>query len=162
MANTVPVARVSALQGQAYAKDKAGNLRPLQVGDPIYEGDVVLAAEGSRVELASDDGRSLVLRANEVLTVDAEVAGADKPDATDAALQVGGADVNRVIQAINQGGSLDALLEETAAGDSGSGADGGPSFVRLLRISESVDPLNFEFDSARAAVVASAVSCRAP
>ena len=60
MANTVPVARVSALQGQAYAKDKAGNLRPLQVGDPIYEGDVVLAAEGSRVELASDDGRSLV------------------------------------------------------------------------------------------------------
>ena len=107
MANTVPVARVSALQGQAYAKDKAGNLRPLQVGDPIYEGDVVLAAEGSRVELASDDGRSLVLRANEVLTVDAEVAGADKPDATDAALQVGGADVNRVIQAINQGGSLD-------------------------------------------------------
>ena len=27
MANTVTVARVSALQGQAYAKDKAGNLR---------------------------------------------------------------------------------------------------------------------------------------
>lgn len=149
MADNTAIARVSAIQGQALAKDKNGALRALRVGDAIFEGDVILAAENSRVDLATLDGRSLILRANETLTVDAEVAASVKPDATDAALLAGGGDVDKVIKAINQGGSLDALLEETAAGASGGSADGGPTFVRLLRIVEGVDPLNFEFDTAR-------------
>ena len=149
MANSTPVARVSAIQGQAFAKGKDGELRALRVGDPVFEGDVVVTADGSRVDLAGADGRTLVVRANETLSVDAEVAGSVKPDAADSSIQVATADVNKVIKAINQGGSLDELLEETAAGDSAGGADGGPSFVRLLRIAEGVAPLNFEFDTAR-------------
>lgn len=43
MANIVPVARVSAVQGQAFAKNEKGELRPLHVGgDGIYEGDVLV------------------------------------------------------------------------------------------------------------------------
>ena len=149
MADNTPIARVSAIQGQAFVKDKNGALRALKVGDPVFEGQVIVTADGSRVDLATTDGRSLVMRANETLTVDAEVAGTVKPDATDAALLAGGADVDKVIKAINQGGSLDELLEETAAGGGAGGADGGPTFVRLLRIVEGVDPLSFEFDTAR-------------
>ena len=73
MANTTPVARVSAVEGQAFAKDKNGELRVLHVGDVIFEGDVLVTAAGSRIELAADDGRTLVLSSDETLTVDAEV-----------------------------------------------------------------------------------------
>lgn len=58
MADNTAVARVSAIQGQALAKDKNGALRALRVGDAIFEGDVILAAENSRVDLATLDGRS--------------------------------------------------------------------------------------------------------
>jgi hypothetical protein len=126
MASNTPVARVSALQGKAFARGEDGAMRELMVGDPIFEGDVVVALPGAQVDLAADDGRSLILRDNETLTVDAEVFGDVKPDA-----------------------SVDELLEETAAGIAAGGTDGGPTFVRLLRIAEGVDPLNYEFDMAR-------------
>lgn len=141
MADLIPVARVSAIQGKAYIKQPDGSLRPLQVGDVIFEGDIIVAASASRVELGTPDGRVLVLRANETLTMDGEVSVALPPDRTESALTSGAADVSRVIKAIASGESLDELLDETAAGTGTPGADGGPSFVRLLRIAESVDPL---------------------
>ena len=42
MAAPVPVARVSAVQGQAYAKSEDGALRPLRAGDFVYEGESVV------------------------------------------------------------------------------------------------------------------------
>ncbi|HNB69284.1 retention module-containing protein, partial [Accumulibacter sp.] len=152
MAEKIPVARVSAIQGKAFVREADGTLRPLQVGDMIYEGDIVVTAQGSRVDLASPDNRPLVLRENETLTVDENVFGTVRPDATDAALVAGASDVNRVIKAIREGGSLDELLEDPAAGPAAGGAggaDGGPTFVRLLRIVENVDPLTFDFGTAR-------------
>ena len=147
MANIIPVARVSAIEGQAFAKGKNGELRVLHVGDVIFEGDVLVTAADGRVELAADDERTLVVSANETLTVDAEVLASVPPDATDSALQLANGDVNKVVKAINEGGSLDALLDETAAGDVGGSSDGGSTFVRLLRITEGVDSLGYEFDS---------------
>ncbi|HMY06925.1 MAG TPA: retention module-containing protein, partial [Accumulibacter sp.] len=154
MADNTPIARVSAIQGRAFVKEPDGSLRPLRVGDTIYEGEVVVTVgPRSHVDLATPDGVTHVLRGNETLTADAESVAAIKADATDAALTGGTADINRVIQTINQGGNLDELLEETAAGAGntagGSGADGGPSFVRLMRVAESVDPLAFEFGTTR-------------
>jgi len=146
MADNTPIARVSAIQGQAFAKGRDGVLRPLHLNDTILEGEVIVTAEGGRVELAMADDRSIVMRANETLTVDAEVAATVKPDASDAALVAAGSDANKVIKAINTGGSLDELLDDTAAGASAGGADGGSSFVRLLRITESVDGQSFAFD----------------
>ena len=37
MADSTPVARVSAIQGQAFAKGKDGELRALRVGDPVLQ-----------------------------------------------------------------------------------------------------------------------------
>ena len=139
MAANTPVARVSAIQGKVFAKSEDGSMRELKIGDPVFEGEILVALPGSQVDLATEDGRLLTLRENEVLTVDAEVAGDSKADATDSALLAASDDTNRIIQAINEGGNLDALLEETAAGEAAGGSDGGPTFVRLLRIAESVD-----------------------
>ncbi|HQO28883.1 MAG TPA: retention module-containing protein, partial [Accumulibacter sp.] len=155
MADKTPIARVSAIQGQAFVKEANGSLRPLHIGDTIYEGDVIVTVgQRSHVDLATPDGLTHVLRGNETLTADAESVAAIKADATDSALTAGATDVNRVIQTINQGGDLDALLEETAAGApaagaAGAGADGGPSFVRLLRVAEGTDPLAFEYGTTR-------------
>jgi VCBS repeat-containing protein len=149
MADNTPIARVSSIQGQAFAKDKNGALRVLRVGDQIFEGEVVVSGDNSRINLISPDGRTLVVNANDTLMIDAEVSGQFKPDAGDAALLAASKDANKIIQAINDGGSLDELLEETAAGESGSGAGGGPSFVRLLRVAEAVDPLAFDFNTGR-------------
>ena len=153
MANATPVARISAIEGKAFARNENGEMRPLRVGDLVYQGDVLVADHDSRVDLATPDGQSLVVHASETVTVDPEVLGAVMADATDSALHVDGKDASKVIQAINQGGSLDALLEETAAGEGAGGADGGPTFVRLLRISEGVDPQHFEFGTAQPAHV---------
>ncbi len=153
MAANTPVARVSAIQGKVFAKSEDGSMRELKIGDPVFEGEILVAQPGSQVDLATEDGRLLTLRENEVLTVDAEVAGDSKADSTDSALLAAGDDTNRIIQAINEGGNLDALLEETAAGEAAGGSDGGATFVRLLRIAEGTFPLSFGFDEAHQAVV---------
>ncbi|MFT3848316.1 MAG: retention module-containing protein [Propionivibrio sp.] len=146
-ANNIPVARVSAIQGTAFAKSEDGTMRELKVGDPVFEGEILVAPPGSQVELATEDGHLLILKENEVLTMDAEVVGDAQADASDSALLAAGDDTNRIIQAINDGGNLDALLEETAAGEAAGGSDGGSTFVRLLRITEGVDPLSYAFDT---------------
>ncbi|MCK6404731.1 MAG: retention module-containing protein [Rhodocyclaceae bacterium] len=146
MAEALVIARVAALQGEVFARSAEGVVRRLKVGDPVREGDVITPGAGGRVELALQDGTTRLVSSGEQLTVDAEVAGEVKPDAADAALLAGNGQFERVIKAINEGGSLDELLEETAAGEAG-GADGGSSFVRLLRIAENVDPLVFRFGS---------------
>ena len=153
MATNTPVARVAALQGQVFAQDEKGNLRQLKLDDPIYEGEVLVTGMGASVELAMQDGRTLNVPANETLTFDAEVAALEKPDATDSALLESGKSAEKIIQAVKEGGSLDELLEETAAGNVGGDAGGGPTFVRLMRITEGVDPLNFEFGTNRQGVL---------
>ena len=106
MAANTPVARVSAIQGKVFAKSEDGSMRELKIGDPVFEGEILVALPGSQVDLATEDGRLLTLRENEVLTVDAEVAGDSKADATDSALLAASDDTNRIIQAINEGGNL--------------------------------------------------------
>jgi VCBS repeat-containing protein len=149
MAAPVPVARISAVQGQVSAKSADGSVRPLHVGDYLYEGEVIVTGADSFVDLTALNGQPLTLGANGTLTMDAEVLGQIAPDGTDSAVQVSGDDFERIVTALNEGGSLDELLEETAAGASGGDAGGGPTFVRLLRISESVDPLSYEFATER-------------
>ena len=65
----MPVARVSAIQGKAFVKAADGTMHPLRVGDVIYEGDVVVTNGASRVDLATPDSLSHVMRGNETLTL---------------------------------------------------------------------------------------------
>jgi VCBS repeat-containing protein len=149
MAAPIPVARISAVHGQAFAKGENGATRPLHVGDYLYEGEVIVTGANSYVDLATLDGQPMTLGANETLALDAEALGLTAPDGNDSATRVGGSEFNRIVTALNAGQNLDDLLEETAAGAGGAGGDagGGPSFVRLLRISEDVTPLNYEYET---------------
>ncbi|WP_281981914.1 retention module-containing protein, partial [Azonexus hydrophilus] len=150
MAQAAVIAKVSSLTGEAYARDSAGNLRRLKAGDVIREGEVVVSGNGAQVVLALADGRSMVIAERQAVTLDAEVAAQDKPDASDSAVARSGGGFDQLAGVIADGGDLDALLdaEAPAAGEAASGNEG-HSFVEFLRVVESVDGQQYGFATER-------------
>ena len=140
------IGKVASIQGQAYIQSQDGSRRPLKVGDIVHEGEVILTADNSRVELEFNNGNLFLLRANETVTLDAAVIGSELPDNRNAALLDRVSELADITRAIAEGSSLDQLLEETAAGFSGGGSnDGGHDFVQLLRITEALDPAGYNY-----------------
>ncbi|KAA3654940.1 MAG: type I secretion C-terminal target domain-containing protein [Proteobacteria bacterium] len=152
MAINQPVATVVAVTGEAYARNADGVMRALKAGDALYEGEVLITRNGGRVELATSDGQLLEVQPNESVAITAELSDTTRPTPQEAA--VGDASIERVVQALEQGGDIDDALEAPAAGLAGGAGGEGNSFVRLLRITEGVDPLSFEFATAQPAVAA--------
>ena len=149
MAQAQIIAKVSVLSGQAYAKDSAGNMRRLKVGDAIREGESVVAAQGANVVLALTDGREMNVRPGETSRIDSEVSAAVRPDASDSALTNSKQDFQKITQALSSGSNLDDLLEDTAAGAGPQSGNEGHTFVEFLRIVETVDPLAYQFATNR-------------
>ncbi len=139
------VATIIAVDGQAFARDPAGQMRPLQAGDVLLEGDTVVTLPGGQVQLAFVDGQLLTLLPDESFQFSAETSPTTRPDVAEAALPAGEAD--RIIQALERGENIDDLLEATAAGLDGGSGGVGNDFVRLLRIVEGVDPLSYQFEN---------------
>ncbi len=137
------VATVIAVEGQAFARNPAGDLRPLKAGDVLLEGDTVMTPPGGQVQLAFADGHQLTLLPDERFSFTAETSPHAQPGTDAAALPAGEAE--RIIQALERGENIDDQLDPTAAGLNGGGNNDGNSFVRLLRIVEGVSPLAFEF-----------------
>ncbi|WP_026687443.1 retention module-containing protein, partial [Azovibrio restrictus] len=141
------IAKIVFVSGEAFIRDGAGNSRRARAGEPLREGETLVTGSGAQVQVAFEDGRDMVLGSNQTLFLDVSVAAETKPDATDSALLAGSGDVDKIVQALNEGGDLDAVVEDTAAGAAGSAGDSGHSFVRLMRITETVDPLEFQFET---------------
>ncbi len=147
MANII--GKVALLQGHAYAKGPDGRERALKVGDVVYEGDVIVTAANSRVELAFEGGQHYLVRGNETVTLDKAVLGDELPEARDAALIGRVAESAEIARVIAEGGSLDELFEETAAGFNGGAANDGHGFVEIGRIREGVSGASYQYDTAR-------------
>ncbi len=140
------IGKVASIQGQAFIRAEDGSRRPLKVGDLVHEGEIILTADNSRVELEFNNGNQFLLRANETVTLDAAVVGSELPEPRNAALLDRVGELADITRAIAEGSSLDQLLEETAAGLSGGGSnDGGHGFVQLLRIAEALDPAGYNY-----------------
>ncbi|WP_345794343.1 retention module-containing protein [Thauera sp. JM12B12] len=152
MAEPRVVATVVRIDGQVFARNADGEVRILKEGDSLREGEVVITAEGGRVELAYADGGSTSIPADSSVLITEEMTEATRPDARAAAVE--DATIAQVIQAIETGQDLEQVLEDPAAGLAGGGGGEGSNFVRLLRISEGVDGAEFAFDGARTAAVA--------
>ena len=132
---------VVVLQGKAWLVNAAGQRVELKVGDEVQEGQVVITDAGTRLELALPNGEPLAVAAGRELLIDANLLGTAPQDRTEAALQdlnSGAAQVARVIAA---GGDLSTELDPTAAGLSGGDGSESHGFVRVLRIDESLSPL---------------------
>lgn len=143
------IATVKAITGTAFVVGLDGQTRPLKAGDKIQKGETIVTSADGRVELDMDGGgQPLAVGPAQTVKVEDSVAEATRPEPQQASTASG--TVDSVIQALEQGGDLNQQLEATAAGAGGGGGEGGgSSFVRLLRISEGVDPLAYQFDTAR-------------
>ncbi len=148
MAQGPVFAKVSSLTGEAYARNAEGQLRRLKVGDVIREGESVVTADGAQVVLQLADGRQLNVVPGDVVRLDAEVAAEFKPDATDSAVANDPKTFRGISEALARGEDLDKLLEDPAAGNAGPGSEG-HTFVEFARIVENVDPLSYQFATAR-------------
>ena len=141
------IARVGKITGEVIARDPDGNVRRLKSGDPIREGDVVQAAEGAQVQLQLVDGRELDIGGNEAAKIDAEVAAPDLPTAGDSALQNNPQTFLKIARTIVGEDGTFSFDDDGGSGNAIAGQNEGHSFVRFVRIVESVDPLVFQYDA---------------
>jgi hypothetical protein len=141
------IATVVNVKGEVFAVNKDGVKRRLQKGDQLQEGEVLVTAPGSSAELDMGGGKIVNVAEQQTFAVDGAVGGPAQPNAATSALESAAA-AQKVVQALASG-DANALLEaEAAAAGLAGGADsGGSSFVQLLRISEGVTPVNYEFGS---------------
>ncbi len=146
-------ATVVDIQGSAVAVSATGEVRQLSVGSVLSAGDQIRTAPDARVVLTLEGGEQIVLPAGTEVSVQAlvpegaeaaAVVPAEVPAEGDA-LGAQAADVQAVIQALEQGGDLTQELEAAAAGAGAGGGGDGSSFVRLLRITEGVSPLAYDY-----------------
>ena len=148
MAQFATVAAITG-NGSVFAVNAQGISRAVKAGDELQKGETVRTVGDARVELLMEDGSLLAVAPQQNVHLDANVVESDqRPTAQDSAVVAPGATADTVIQALERGTDLSTELEATAAGLTGGAAgasDGGNTFVQLLRITEGVDPLVYEF-----------------
>ena len=145
MAQFATVAAITGT-GTVFAVNAQGASRQLKVGDILQKGETVRTVGDARVELLMEDGRLLAVAPAQSVRLDENVSQSDqRPTAQDSAVTTP-ATADTIIQALERGTDLSTELEATAAGlTAGTGADGGTSFVQLLRITEGVEPLSYNY-----------------
>ncbi|HRA81214.1 MAG TPA: retention module-containing protein, partial [Thauera sp.] len=143
MADPQILAKVIRISGRVVAKNEDGETRELKLGDSLREGETVITDAGARVELAFVDGSVTEVAERTSALISAEMSEETRPDA--AAASIGEATIAQVVEALERGDDLGAVLEEPAAGLTGGGGGDGSGFVRLLRISEGVGETEFAF-----------------
>ncbi|MDO9144919.1 retention module-containing protein [Rhodoferax sp.] len=146
MAQIATVAAITGT-GKAFAVNEQGVSRELKAGDVLQKGETIRTVGDVRVELLMEDGRLMAVAPNQVLRLDENVSESDqRPTAQDSAVGAPADTADTILQALERGTDLSTELEATAAGlGGGGGADGGSSFVQLLRIVEGVDPLAYDY-----------------
>ena len=141
----VPGGVVSSLQGRANvipAGEK--NARPLQEGDLIQPGDVILAGQDAKLEITDADDKAWMPRDMELALAEVSDKAGDKKHAhahdTD---QANDKSLDDVINAVDRG-------DEDAAAAAGltGGAGGAMSLgLRVDRVIETVTPQEFEYST---------------
>ncbi|MEN9316884.1 MAG: hypothetical protein RIS35_3277, partial [Pseudomonadota bacterium] len=121
-----------------------GSIRALRAGDVILAGEKIVTGPGAGVELRMTDGQILSLGQNETVRIDDAMARSDStPSAPEASVQPG--TLNQVRDVLARGGDLTEELEAPAAGSTGGDGADGSTFVQLLRISEDVSGVSYDY-----------------
>ncbi|WP_148254906.1 retention module-containing protein [Aidingimonas lacisalsi] len=145
------IATVISITGQAWARDEDGNLRELRAGSTLQEGETLITSDNGSVQLDFDDGLGPVrIGGGEEIAITEDLSNDATADAEDSSAQDD--DIDALLAELENAeegeGDLLEELEAPAAGAGGGGADGGGhDFVRLSRITETVDPATFSFGS---------------
>ena len=130
------VGTVSKLTGVAHARAEDGTMRELRLGDDVYQGEVLVTARGTVVQVSVPDAPSIVLPGERELLLNGEVTVANSDSADESVLDE--ETLDSLVAALESGeGDLLDGLEATAAGAGNEGS----SFVRLGRIGYGLSEL---------------------
>jgi Ca2+-binding RTX toxin-like protein len=146
------IAKVLAVSGKAQAHAGDGSWRELKAGDTIDPGEVVRTATAARVELLMADGQVQSLMSGDSLWLESTSTPAEALPAEMVA-DTQAFSPAAVIQALQQGVDLTQALAPTEAGAGPAGGGEGNRFVRLLRVTESVETLSYGYPRAAASEV---------
>ncbi|GHD25163.1 retention module-containing protein [Parahalioglobus pacificus] len=129
------IATVASVMGTAYARNADGELREIQPGDQLLEGETVVTPDGSVVELTMSDGTPLMVADMPEMTLTQDLMAETATTREEA--EITDETALAVLEALEGEGDLGDVLEATAAGLGGAGGPGGgSSFIRLGRIAE--------------------------
>ncbi|MEY3123626.1 MAG: hypothetical protein RLZZ573_146, partial [Pseudomonadota bacterium] len=134
------------LEGNAWIVKADGTRVAIKVGDEIQEGQQIVTADGTRLELALPNGQSVTIASGRELLIDANLLGTEPTDKTEAALKDLNSGADQIANVLAAGKDLSTELEPTAAGNAGGDASDSHGFVRVLRISEGLSPLVLDRD----------------
>ncbi len=143
----VPGGIVSSLQGRAnviVAGEKQA--RPLQQGDVIQPGDVILAEQDTQLQITDTDGQAWMPRDTQLALADTQGRGAHagkNHGADKAAAQKATLNLDDAINAVERGDE-DAA---TAAGLAGGGGGAMSLGLRVDRVIETVSPQEFAYST---------------
>ncbi|MED5294878.1 MAG: retention module-containing protein [Pseudomonadota bacterium] len=139
-------ATVSSIVGQAWVKKPDGEVLPLDQGDTISAGDIVMTEAGASLVLIFDDGRPEVrLQGWHQVMIPSEMGEGDA-SSVHALSQRQAAELSGFLESSH--GDVFEALAPPEAGDIGTGLEDGFDFVRLQRITEAVDPLAYTYEGA--------------
>ena len=145
---SVAVGEVRSIQGEVFAKSADGNMRRLAAGDQIFEGEVIITANGSSAEINIFNGPVLNVAEQQSVTIDSQVISPAHDATAGAVSDLGSTEAAKVVQTVSADDQQDfnVLLEEEAAAAGLTGGDGGgSSFVDLVRIVENVPTTGYDF-----------------
>ncbi|MES2635751.1 MAG: retention module-containing protein, partial [Pseudomonadota bacterium] len=137
------VGKVVSITGVAYLIAQDESRRELILGDQVQVGDTIETPRGVEVELELTNGRLIYIHSEQLVQFTEELSEALAPSNLDSAVNL--ATIETVIKAIEEGKDINAVLEETAAGQSSSYNSYGFSFVDLFRINDILNAFNFAY-----------------
>ena len=107
--------KIQAINGLVTARTPEGDVRELQLGDFVYENEIIETSTGANVSILQADGNVIALKDNDQVFLDESVNGSIDP--SDAVVQEVAALQEAIVQALENGEDIDALMEEAAAGN---------------------------------------------
>ena len=140
---------VVALSGQAWIRDENGSLRELKVGDVIDANSVIVTADGTSLELALANGETALLGGGEMVLASSLFAGAAIANDADGVSQVRDTEAMRDSETDSDRPSPDegapSAPQQNTHRSLSSVDSEGSNFVRVQRIEELIDPLQYDY-----------------
>ena len=106
--------KIQAISGLVTARTPEGQVRELQLGDLVYENEIIETSAGASLSLVQEDGNIIALQGNDQIFLDESVTGSINP--SDAVIQEVAELQEAIAQALENNTDIDELLDDTAAG----------------------------------------------
>ncbi|MCP4338088.1 MAG: retention module-containing protein, partial [Desulfobulbaceae bacterium] len=105
--------KIQAITGLVTARTPEGQVRELQLGDFVYENEIIETSTGARLSILQENGDRIALNSNDQIFLDESVTGRINPN--DAVIQEVTDLQKAIVEALENNKDIDELLDDTAA-----------------------------------------------